>query len=296
MKNKTGLIHLLVMIMLLNMFACTKRCNEWVEKNGNKYYYDEKGNMLKNCYSKIGIDTYAFDNDGALIKNSIVNHDEKLSFVDSDGKLKYYGWCLYNGNWYFANQSVLQTGWIKDQGNWYYFDNKAIMTTGWTVIDGEYYLFDNSGKMQTGWQENNKYYLDNNGVMLKNTSRNIDGVDYIFDSSGVASIITKEKKSNSSNYSNIQNGKTGTYAKYSILYPQINAILEPAYKTWNLYRQANDNYSKLQYSYTLESYGNRLCDICETAYSIDKASNNTKGQDEDMLFYRLGLTYIATTQ
>ena len=164
MKKRIALILALLSICLL--FACGKKYNnEWVTKDGKQYYYNEKGTMLKNCYSKIGSDTYAFDEEGALIKNSVVNLDGNLSFVDSNGKLKYHGWCLSNGNWYFANQSVLQTGWIKDQGDWYYLDYDGVMQKNrW--VDG-------------------KYFVDNNGKMVVNDTITISDKTYIFDSQGI---------------------------------------------------------------------------------------------------------------
>ena len=164
MKKKIVLILTLLSICML--FACINRhYNEWITKDGKEYYYNEKGIMLKNCYSKIGSDTYAFDEAGALIKERVVNLDGKPSFVDSDGKLKYYGWCSSNGNWYFANQSVLQTGWIKDQGNWYYLDYDGVM-------------------QRNRWVEG-KYFVDNDGKMVVNRTITISGKTYIFDSQGI---------------------------------------------------------------------------------------------------------------
>lgn len=157
--------------MIICLFACEKKhYNEWITKNGKQYYYDEKGIMLKNCYSKIGSDTYVFNEEGAVIKDRIVNLDGKTSFVDSNGKLRYHGWNLSNGKWYYVDKSVLQTGWIKDEGNWYYLD------------PNNYYMLKNQ------WIQD-KYFVDEAGHMLINTQKEIDGEQYIFDGNGVGKKI-----------------------------------------------------------------------------------------------------------
>ena len=164
MKKKIFLILTLLVVSLL--IACGKKhYNEWVTKDGNQYYYDGKGTMLKNCYSKIGSDTYVFNENGVLVKGKIVNIDGKPSFVDSNGKLKYYGWCSFNGNWYFVNQSVLQTGWIKDQGNWYYLDRDGVM-------------------QKNRWIDKD-YFVDNEGKMVTNKTITISDKTYTFDPKGI---------------------------------------------------------------------------------------------------------------
>lgn len=160
-------VGLFLFILVLLCSCGEKHYNEWVEKNGNKYYYDEQGRMLKNCYSKIGSDTYAFNEDGSLIRNSIINLDKKASYVDSVGKLKDYGWFSLDGYDYCVVESELATGWKIYQGDWYYLD------------PSKYYMVKNQ------WVEN-KYYVGSTGKMLLNTTKEINGKYYIFDSNGVA--------------------------------------------------------------------------------------------------------------
>lgn len=161
-------ISLVVFIIMALLCGCgEKYYNKWVQKNGKEYYYDEQGRVLKNCYSKIGGETYAFNKDGSLITNSIINLDGKVSYVDSGGRLKQYGWFSLEGHDYFVDQSKLSTGWKKHQNNWYYLDPK------------NYYMLKNQ------WVEN-KYYVDSSGKMLLNTTKEIGGKYYIFDSNGIA--------------------------------------------------------------------------------------------------------------
>ena len=41
----------------------------------------------------------------------------------------------------------MQTGWIEDEGKWYYCDSSGAMVTGRYKIDGRWSLFDSNG----GW-------------------------------------------------------------------------------------------------------------------------------------------------
>ena len=60
----------------------------------------------------------------------------------------------------------MQTGWLKDEGAWYYLDTSGRMQTGWLNDNGTWYHLESSGKMSTntvidGWQigEDGRAYL-----------------------------------------------------------------------------------------------------------------------------------------
>lgn len=77
--------------------------------------------------------------------------------------------------------------WKQDDSGWKYErDNGTFSTGGWEQIAEEWYYLNEDGYMQTGWLQVNGdwYYLDSSGAMLRNESRNIDGVDYHFGSDG----------------------------------------------------------------------------------------------------------------
>lgn len=164
MKKKLHFFVLIISMLILSSCG-EKHYNEWVERNGNKYYYDEQGRMLKNGYSKIGSDTYVFNKDGSLIRDSIINLDGKTSYVDAAGKLKYNGWFSLNGHDYFVEQSALATGWKKHKGDWYYLDPSTYEMCKNQWID-------------------NTYYVGNDGKMLVNTQKEINGTLYNFSSEG----------------------------------------------------------------------------------------------------------------
>ena len=124
------------------------------------------------------------------------------SYVDSyTDCLVHNGWVKEDGNWYFYVEGVEQTGWILDGDKWYYMDDEGVMLRGWILIDDTWYYLNNS--KVTGWQKISEkwYYFDSNGAMqsgwiklnnnwyyLNNTMvtgwQKIDGLWYYFNSNG----------------------------------------------------------------------------------------------------------------
>ena len=91
----------------------------------------------------------------------------------------------FQGEELSINTVKLKLGWNQTKdGKWRYCDDNGKALSKWQYIDGEWYWFDKS-IMQTGWQYlGNWYYLNSSGQMLM--GRNIiDGVPYIFASSGI---------------------------------------------------------------------------------------------------------------
>ena len=87
--------------------------------------------------------------------------------VDSKGK-KATGWVNDQGTWYYLNaEGVMQTGWVKDNGTWYYLKSSGAMATGWVKDNGTWYYLKSSGAMATGWVKDNGtwYYLKSSGAM-----------------------------------------------------------------------------------------------------------------------------------
>ena len=59
----------------------------------------------------------------------------------------------------------METGWIKDNGSWYFLRNDGVMLTGWIQDDGKSYYLNPNGSMKTGWlqQDSDWYYLNASG-------------------------------------------------------------------------------------------------------------------------------------
>ena len=96
------------------------------------------------------------------------------------------GFLLENGIYYYQDfHARLVTGWQDIEGNRYYFGDDYAMATYWQDIDGNRYYFSGDGTMDTGWcqWEDRFYYLGDDGIMLSGW-QDIDGNRYHFDTDG----------------------------------------------------------------------------------------------------------------
>ena len=101
--------------------------------------------------------------DGTYPTNTSKTIDGQVYRFDADGYMR-TGWVFDQGNWYYHALSGAQaTGWVLDGVSWYYLTpGTGQMATGW-VKDGShwYYLNPANGKMKTGWhyEDGSWYYL-----------------------------------------------------------------------------------------------------------------------------------------
>ncbi|MFJ7729587.1 S8 family serine peptidase [Neobacillus sp. NPDC097160] len=96
------------------------------------------------------------------------------------------GWKLKGGSWYFYNNSVKATNWLKDGNVWYYLGKDGKMQTGWLKYNNKWYFLNMSGAMaENQWvYENNKsYYLNADGSMQTGWKA-FNGKWYYFNASG----------------------------------------------------------------------------------------------------------------
>ncbi|WP_050226220.1 N-acetylmuramoyl-L-alanine amidase family protein, partial [Streptococcus pneumoniae] len=136
---------------------------------------------------------YYFGQDGALLEQT---DKQVLEAKTSENTGKVYGeqypLSAEKRTYYFDNNYAVKTGWIYEDGNWYYLNKLGNfgddsynllpigeVAKGWTqdfhvTIDIDrskpapwYYLDPETGIMQTGWQYlgNNWYYLRSSGAM-----------------------------------------------------------------------------------------------------------------------------------
>ena len=186
----------------------------WHKIDGKTYYFGGKGEMVvgwqyieipgtgyrDNLFDNHGVKEiglqqkwFYFDPDGALLEQQ---EKQVLEAKSSDNTGKVYGE-KYNPSaekraYYFDDDYALKTGWIYEDGHWYYLnklgnsnDDSSYplpigeIAKGWTQdfhvtfgIDRSkpapwYYLDPETGIMQTGWQYlgNKWYYLRSSGAM-----------------------------------------------------------------------------------------------------------------------------------
>ncbi len=95
-------------------------------------------------------------------------------------------WYCEFGIWYYIENGIAATGWVKDKGKWYYFDEFGEMQTGWQRIGGKWYYLDKNGSMKTGWLKSGGkwYYLTSSGAMATGWQK-VSNKWYYFDGKGV---------------------------------------------------------------------------------------------------------------
>ena len=161
----------------------------WLLHNG-KYYYLEKGYMLKDGFRNAGGKLCEFSKDGVWIRN-----------------LK--GWVKNKDDYYYyANQdSTIPGGWLKYNNKWYYIHEDGQMATNYAFVDDSIYVFESSGALASGWFRNNygnlcyansngtiyhgwlqqgsKWYYINGNIKVIDAARRINGKAHKFDRYGV---------------------------------------------------------------------------------------------------------------
>lgn len=106
-----------------------------------------------------------------------------------------FGWNQdKDGNWVFLKDSegTKATGWVNDNGSWYYLGQDGVMKKWWVQVEGTWYYLNGSGAMQTGWLQDNGtwYYLEASGAMKANQWFEVGGKWYHVDASGALSVNT----------------------------------------------------------------------------------------------------------
>ena len=98
------------------------------------------------------------------------------------------------GNWVYLKDSegTKATGWVNDNGSWYYLGQDGVMKKWWVQVEGTWYYLNGSGAMQTGWLQDNGtwYYLEASGAMKANQWFEVGGKWYHVDESGALSVNT----------------------------------------------------------------------------------------------------------
>ncbi|MFJ7729585.1 S8 family serine peptidase [Neobacillus sp. NPDC097160] len=115
-----------------------------------------------------------------------------------------------------------QTGWVENNGAWYFYDEDGSMHTGWleeTYGDDEWgenwtvkYYFDKDGKMHTGWLDLNgkRYYFDQGGEMATDVTFVAESKTYYyFDENGAVQSGVYDVLGDSTSFLAYFDAKTG---------------------------------------------------------------------------------------
>ena len=175
--------------------------------NGDGYYFNNSGVMQTGIHY-LNNGWKIFKNDGKMAMNQFVKFKGSTYFVNEKGNIV-YGLKKINGkSYYFNNTGVMQSGVLLVNGAWRYFGSDGAMksgewfkigkdtyyaqpsgslTYGTANIDGDIYTFDSTGKLNLRGglvtDEKGTRYIEN-GIVVKNAFRDINGNRYYFNSQG----------------------------------------------------------------------------------------------------------------
>lgn len=169
--------------------------NSWISYE-NTYLYADAYGRLADGIKSIGGKNYLFK-DYRLTPDSYLVTEDGIYVSDANGIVTLLsngdGWKIANGYWYYVQYGTLASHFtdIEENGiinsyyfdpsthrmlsncynDGYYFDTYGRQFEGWKLIDGSWYYF-------VPWKltggvfgiDNNRYYFDDNGKMLSNTT------------------------------------------------------------------------------------------------------------------------------
>lgn len=175
---------------------CQSRPSEadtgWKFVGGLWYYYDQEGNPYTGW-----VDGTYYISDGEMRTNTTISEGKEVYYVRYDGKwVTGGGWynCGYGNyeEWIYIREdgTLANDGWESINGKWYWFYSSGDMATHRALIEGKTEFFDADGAwiptVQRGWVYVNSlyYYFDENGKMVYEGLKWIDGTPYYFDYDG----------------------------------------------------------------------------------------------------------------
>ncbi|WP_349947930.1 hypothetical protein ABFV83_05515 [Lacrimispora sp. BS-2] len=87
-----------------------------------------------------------------------------MVFPNSGTSDKQTGWIKKDSSWYFYDANgLVYTGWLSDNNDWYYLDPETgIMRTGFITLEGNTYYLQKDGRMLTS---SKTFIPDENGVL-----------------------------------------------------------------------------------------------------------------------------------
>ena len=106
--------------------------------------------------------------DGSYPAGQKVRIGDSMYRFDARGYMR-TGWVSEDGSWFYHDASGAQaSGWVRDGSSWYYLDPvTGRMVTGWLLDGSTWYYLMSSGAMATGWLLDGStwYYLMSSGAM-----------------------------------------------------------------------------------------------------------------------------------
>ena len=176
----------------------------WQNVNGTWYYFDDAEKTAAEAWRQDSNKRWFYlGSDGTMV-TGIQKINTTWYFFDDDGGMVSEDWRQTSDGWYYLGlNGDMAIGWKEVKDAWYFFGDDGIMYASAWYLDNmkEWHYFSSSGAMVTSnWVHSagtKWYYVDEYGIMVSDTSRTIDGTEYVFDQHGVCSIKTSTGSSSS---------------------------------------------------------------------------------------------------
>ena len=135
---------------------------EWKQTNGKWWYQHKDGTCTKNDFETISGQTYYFDGNGYMVTGwKEINN--KLYFFYASGVMAKNVW---QGAYYLGSDGVMLTNAFTPDG-YYVGSDGAYVRNQKVTVDGKVYYLNADGKVAKN-QWSGDYYLDGNGNVVKN--------------------------------------------------------------------------------------------------------------------------------
>lgn len=121
------------------------------------------------------------------VQGSLKTEKGNTYFINGDKK-KVGGWVKHEGDWYYFDETTgaQKKGFVKAGENLFYLNpSNGKMVTGWFTVDGKRYLAKGNGTLVTSASHSDglhKYLFDNRGRQLKKGFYSLDGFTYYVNS------------------------------------------------------------------------------------------------------------------
>ncbi len=155
-------------------YLCTT--GQWINKDGKKYFCNEKGVLYRDQFIKFDTTYYYMGNDGS-VQTGVFSTGDTLRYADEKTGIVQMtsGWINFDGKKFFANEEgiLYQRQFIKFGDIHYYMGTDGSVQLGTFRVGGVWYHSNSSTgelKLELGWIEDNgkKYYAGEGGVIFVN--------------------------------------------------------------------------------------------------------------------------------
>ena len=153
----------------------------WFKIDGSWYYASPVTALLYKGFHVMNGVTYYFDQNGVMQIGEFVV-DRKLFTTDASGaviskKKLQDGWTSYKGNWYYYKDGTAYTGFVGD----YYVILGEMIHNQIVLWNGKRYCIGEDGRyLANTWCNNGASYATEDGTLIFNGWKKIDGKPYYF--------------------------------------------------------------------------------------------------------------------